>query len=41
MSNDYVLSVEDYAKNVENKGPNIGIITKLIVPRANWDAQRI
>ena len=33
MSNGNVLSVEDYAKYVEKKGSNIGIITNLIVPR--------
>ena len=41
MSNGNVLSVEDDAKDVEKKGRTFRIITKLMVLKANGEAQKI
>ena len=41
MSSDNVLSVKDNAEDEKNTGYKIGIITKLMVLRANGNAQRI
>ena len=41
MSHDNVLSVEDDADDVENTGSNIWNYYKLIMLRANREAQRI
>ena len=41
MSSDNALSVKDNAEDDKNTGYKIGIITKLMVLRANGKAQRI